>query len=243
MHTSPLLRVKSIHIDGLFDLFDHRVELKLNKRVTILHGPNGVGKTMLLRMIDALLDGRYSLFQQVPFRRFALEFTDETCVELTMGAGKRGRGRRQTPMLHLKLFGDGKKLKEHDLSSNQDIISMADAVASRLPWVHRLDDEVWSDERGMGNLSAEEIVSLYRDELPSQLCPERGAADPSWLADLRRRVSVHLIEAQRLLRLTFDDTRRYHPGPRSVLTVLDYARDLSPSLSSTSTISNKNNIL
>lgn len=45
MSTEPPLRVRSIQVDGLFDLFDHRVGLKLDDRVTILRGPNGMGKT------------------------------------------------------------------------------------------------------------------------------------------------------------------------------------------------------
>jgi predicted ATP-binding protein involved in virulence len=68
MNTKPLLRVSSIQVTGLFDLFDHNVGLKLDDRITILHGPNGVGKTMLLRMVSDLLAGRYRLFLQVPFR-------------------------------------------------------------------------------------------------------------------------------------------------------------------------------
>jgi len=62
MNDQSLLRISSIRVEGLFDQFDHQVDLKLDDRVTILHGPNGVGKTMLLRMVNDLLSRRDGLF-------------------------------------------------------------------------------------------------------------------------------------------------------------------------------------
>ena len=62
-------RLERIEVDRLFDVYDHRIDLKLNDRVTLLHGPNGTGKTVMLRMIDALLNARLSYFQRIPFSR------------------------------------------------------------------------------------------------------------------------------------------------------------------------------
>lgn len=75
---TPLLRVARIEVEGLFGLYDHRIELKLDERVTILHGPNGVGKTMLLRMVDLVLDGRWVRLRRLPFRAFEITFTDDS---------------------------------------------------------------------------------------------------------------------------------------------------------------------
>jgi hypothetical protein len=112
--SSELLRVKSIKVDGLFDLFDHQVDLNLVERVTVLHGPNGVGKTMLLRLANALLDGRLSLFQRVPFREFVLVLSDDRAVSVTPGPASAKPERRSRkgvrrasdppPMLHLQLM-------------------------------------------------------------------------------------------------------------------------------------------
>ncbi|AFL73630.1 AAA family ATPase [Thiocystis violascens] len=236
--TDPqLLRVRSIQVDRLFDLFDHRVDLKLEERVTILHGPNGVGKTMLLRMVNALLDGRYSLFQQVPFRRFVLELTDDSKVELTLGPKKASRDKRnqdKARLLHLTYFHKGKEVEPYEVPANKDVVSMADAIAARIPWVNRAGDGVWTDERaGMELLAAEEIVARYRDEVPIRLLPDPGLADPVWLKELRDKVNVHLIAAQRLLRVTNDDPRRYRTGPRTIFTVLDYARDVQVRINDT----------
>ena len=77
------LRIRQIRIDGLFGLYNHCINLNLKERVTILHGPNGVGKTITLRMVDALLERTPDIFFQVPFRLFSIEFTDGTSVRLS----------------------------------------------------------------------------------------------------------------------------------------------------------------
>jgi predicted ATP-binding protein involved in virulence len=42
-----MLRVSSVSVTGLFGIYDHSFDLNSTDRVTILHGPNGVGKTIL----------------------------------------------------------------------------------------------------------------------------------------------------------------------------------------------------
>jgi predicted ATPase len=229
-------------VEGLFELFDHRVDLKLDERVTILHGPNGVGKTMLLRMSSALLEGRLSLFQRIPFRRFTLELTDDRQVDLTLAApspakpSKAARRRHRQPprMLSLKLIRDGKEIDCYEVPANQDMATLADAIATRFPWVHRYGDETWIDERdGAVLLPAEEIVARYSDELPPSLGLTRRATDPEWLKELRDKVKVHFIAAQRLLRIDPESPRNYRPTPRTLATVLDYARDLKSKINDT----------
>ncbi|WP_020559231.1 AAA family ATPase [Thiofilum flexile] len=48
------VRVVEIGVKGLFGLYDHTVKLK-DERVTIIHGPNGVGKTVFLQAINVFL--------------------------------------------------------------------------------------------------------------------------------------------------------------------------------------------
>ncbi len=46
------MRIKEIIVKKLFGLFEHRIPFKLADRITIMYGPNGVGKTVLLKMIE-----------------------------------------------------------------------------------------------------------------------------------------------------------------------------------------------
>lgn len=69
-------RVVKIGVKGLFGRFNHEIRLDSKERVTIIHGPNGYGKTTLLKMIAALARGRVGLFEHTPFSEFRVTFDD-----------------------------------------------------------------------------------------------------------------------------------------------------------------------
>jgi predicted ATP-binding protein involved in virulence len=73
-------RIKSIHVRKLFGVYDHDIALNINERVTIIHGPNGVGKTALLRLTNALLLGNYLTILKTPFEKFEIRFLDEVLL-------------------------------------------------------------------------------------------------------------------------------------------------------------------
>ena len=68
------MRLTQVSVKRLFGTFTHIIPLHLDDRITILHGPNGFGKTALLRIIDALFHERYSEILSTPFEEFRLVF-------------------------------------------------------------------------------------------------------------------------------------------------------------------------
>ena len=69
-------RIKSITVKGLFNQFDHHIELNQEERITILHGINGVGKTTILQMIARSFNFGHFYFN-LPFSYFEIESTNE----------------------------------------------------------------------------------------------------------------------------------------------------------------------
>lgn len=61
-------RVTEIHVSGLLHKFDYRIRLNLRERITILHGPNGCGKTSILALVAALFTRDFPTVRQIPFR-------------------------------------------------------------------------------------------------------------------------------------------------------------------------------
>jgi len=43
-------RLTKIEVVNLFGIFKHTIPLNLTDRITIIHGPNGYGKTVLLSL-------------------------------------------------------------------------------------------------------------------------------------------------------------------------------------------------
>lgn len=226
----PLLRISSVQVEGLFGLFDHQVDLKLDDRVTILHGPNGIGKTMLLRMVSGLLSGRYGLFLRVPFRRFALTFTDGSKIDLTVDS----HPSQKTKTLKLSLLENGKQNETYEVSSSEDILSRAETLARRLSWIDRIGEDEWFDKRKDSLMTSEQFIDLYADRVyPGRSKGRRVRSEPEWLKVSRGRAAAHLIEAQRLLRLSVAHPVDYPSRSRNVYRVLDYASDLSTKINDT----------
>lgn len=104
--TEPV-RVKRIEVKGLFGLYDHTIEMKLQDRVTILHGPNGIGKTALLRMVRAALAGDAISLAEKPFERFLVERSDGTALEITPARGETKARAWPPPLVRFELHKQG----------------------------------------------------------------------------------------------------------------------------------------
>ena len=44
--------IKSIKIKNLFGMFNYTLNFNYDEKITILYGPNGIGKTVILNLID-----------------------------------------------------------------------------------------------------------------------------------------------------------------------------------------------
>lgn len=70
------MRIVEIEIEDLFGTFHHRIPLNTDDRITIIHGPNGFGKTILLEMVHGLFHGRYAKLRRIPFGKLAVRLDD-----------------------------------------------------------------------------------------------------------------------------------------------------------------------
>ncbi|MFN7383470.1 MAG: AAA family ATPase, partial [Dolichospermum sp.] len=76
------MRIKQISVSGLFGIFDHVIPLNMDERITVIHGPNGFGKTAMLRILNAFFNSRYSDLRTIPFSKFCVEFDNGSNVEI-----------------------------------------------------------------------------------------------------------------------------------------------------------------
>ncbi len=228
MDRHQLLRLQRVEVDGLFGIYDHRIDLNLDERVTLLHGQNGVGKTTVLRMINALLRNDITYFSRIPFTRFLLIFKDNSSLELTLTDSN-----TENVMGSLTLTGEGGE-KESD---NIELRSGAEFLAARTGYLepHGGIENTWIDVRDGEVLTEEEVLSRYG---------RRGHKYPrrrnfAWLDEFLQNADTHLIEAQRLVRTHFDPTSwpDFDPGsyrhPTLISSVVECSQDFRQRLDHT----------
>ena len=70
--------LNSICVEGLYGLYNYTLDLTQgeDKRLKILTGPNGYGKTTILQLINALLGKDTAIFYQIPFSRLVFSIDD-----------------------------------------------------------------------------------------------------------------------------------------------------------------------
>ncbi|MDM8515036.1 AAA family ATPase [Desulfobacterales bacterium HSG16] len=76
------MQIQRIQIKNLFGMFDHDINLKIKDRITIIHGPNGIGKTTVLKLLKEIFDIRFCALQPVPFLEIIITFVNQYKLHL-----------------------------------------------------------------------------------------------------------------------------------------------------------------
>lgn len=242
--SEALLRIRRITLTGLYGLYNHRVFLNSDERVTIIHGPNGVGKTTLLRLVNSFVVGRYLSIVKVPFEVFEIEldngaafgirrlkvpdgnfdFAEPAESEEDPVAPKKG--------IKFEFFGKepGEQEKTHSISAERfDISRLIRQIDNEFGWITRVGKDQWIDRRTDEVYSSEELVTTFADQLPNQ-AKRKLLTEPDWIKTIRGGVKTHLIETQRLLRIgptkAQHDWRYGSSSDTVITTVRNHAADL-----------------
>ncbi len=201
------MRITKVSVKKLFGIFDHEIPLNQESRITIVHGPNGVGKTVLFRMLDGLFSSRFSVFREIPFERFSVEFCNGSGIEVE----------QQLPIRQMQLLmpDDHASFTEWSRSSVQIVITHSHSdgtgiqpysptysrakgrkfldVVSAIPELERIGSDRWMDEDTGEILSRADIIDTY--DLDAALY---GIQEPNWLMHINENIHIRFVQAQRL---------------------------------------------
>lgn len=76
--------IRNIKIDNLFGRFDYKISTKA-EGITIITGPNGFGKSTILRIINALSKGNIDFFMQLDFSSLIVTFANNQKTVIRKG--------------------------------------------------------------------------------------------------------------------------------------------------------------
>ena len=77
------MRIHQIEVTNLFGSINLNVRLKEESQVTIVHAPNGYGKTTLLKLVDALMNRRFLHLFETPFSLLTVTYSSGDMLLVT----------------------------------------------------------------------------------------------------------------------------------------------------------------
>lgn len=233
------MRIQRIRVEGLFGIFDHDISMKVDERVTIIHGPNGYGKTTILKLVNGLFNARHLDLRTTPFREFEVELEDGRSIAVTKAPAGHGRllpgvedQIRPGRALLIRLLRGGKELERHeDVGPSFEAWEAAlghVAIERFVPGLLREGRRTWRYVPTQELLAFPEAVERFWDLLPSP-GPIREKKNGEWLRELRKTVQVRFIESERLRRIakTPRGGREYDVPPALEPSVAVYAGELA----------------
>ena len=170
------MRVREIKVEGLFDTFDHIIPLNLDDHITIIHGPNGFGKTILLQMIHGLLRGSMDMIVQIPFKKFEISFDDNSRVWIEKP--------ESNELVEQIQISNGKYTTPLNVQEFHNVLPKS------WPSLPKMEDtQNWSDWM----LDPTEVFKLLGN------LPKYVVEIPEWWLELRKSTPAHLVDTERLL--------------------------------------------
>ncbi|MGB5981526.1 MAG: AAA family ATPase [Nonlabens sp.] len=217
------MKINKIVVNNLFGVFEHSIVINNDIGITIIIGENGLGKTVMLEMIEAFFKGHYLYFTNVAFDEMIFEFEDSTKWILT-----RELKEDELPSLSLKQINkNGKSFKSIRLFQydREQIEMIARRIARTSNHLRKVHPKYWEDRRTGENFSSEELVYNYNSNTRHQL--QLSFFDdekPKWFTDKYDKINVSLIETQRLITINRREDKNQER------TVEKYALDLSKTI-------------
>jgi len=222
------MKIEKILVKQLFGFLNHQIELK-EEGVTFIHGPNGCGKTTLLKMVAA-----FSSWQEVG-TLFEINFSELTFIydnkdEITVSKLFNSNENTET-LLSITLTKDFVQTEKFDISTEQAEKIPLDEIDDYIPFLKRLSSRVWMDRRNGERLSYAEVSKKFAIRLSNFEAP------PLWLQDYQKSNKIFFIPAQRLFRLDYEHfshrPQLLNNNNYGIETIQIYSEELKKSISDT----------
>lgn len=165
----------------LFGIFDYDINLK-EGGVTILTGPNGFGKSTILKSINAFYAFDIMFFSKLDFERilfYSNDYDEPVCVEKN----------------DTEIIVDGYEI-------NINFLQKELLKRIKRPYFSRIDEERWIDRRTEEVFSKEELIETF---LSNNELEESVELDSIQISDIRNKFKMYsgetkFIKEQRLLK-------------------------------------------
>ncbi len=226
-HKKTAMRIKQIEINGLFGMFNHIVPLNLKEHITIIYGINGIGKTMLFKILDSFFNSDFTKLVSFPFENLIIEFDNGEIIKLNNSDREfniEHKAKKRSASFDLSKYKTSKNFKDERLIRQ---------IEHMLPFpLSRLDNNKYLLHQTNEVISIEELLDRYSNILPSEFKQKVTIPNKSELDKLINNTNLYFIQTQRLLVFNYQRRKQHYEierefGLNKIETVQKYSQELS----------------
>ncbi|CZF83984.1 phosphonate C-P lyase system protein PhnK [Grimontia celer] len=204
------MKIESIIIEGLFGIFTHEISFS-DDDITIIIGENGLGKTVLLEMLDNIFKYNFDQVKEVTFKKLTITFTDKSQWLLQVH-NEKGQNRL--------------KIRNPESAKNKWINLDEHSKSARR---NRLNRRSYLIENENGDV-VERVYRHYDEDdiFIQKLINQKKSRNqlPNWFLEKVDHIKIELIETQRILTKHGKNDEKYKS------TIMYCAQDLKEKLQS-----------
>ncbi len=227
------VRLESVAVTGLFGDLTHSFKLADKEGLTIIHGPNGVGKTTLLRVIDTLFRRQFGQVRRLPFGRATFSFSDSGSLQVTRTTV--ARDSRIVDGLEFIASNPDGTFQTHASASGTSGMDLPMSVLDEfVPGIERIAARQWIELSTGDRLHLEDVLDKYGHELPPAYQDQLQYQEtPAWLTSRLEQIPTAYIRAQRLSMPDRLATHSRRDNRREVPAVTVFSREVVELISAT----------
>ena len=217
------MRINSIKIEKLFEIFDYNISFSANENVLIITGPNGFGKTMILNIIFNLFNRKFIFFQKLVFEKITLSLDENILIVISKTVED------SKPNINFSFSQNNKVIEKFDYS-NKFETDFERYIQRYLP-IQKFSSDKWLDNRTGKVLTMEDLLNEYSDKLPDEFSKSLLKIKSKRVNEILDSIQVHLIREQRLFKKAQNQNleRNYREEKEQTVmmeTIQTYAKEL-----------------
>ncbi len=220
------MRIREIKIIGLFEMFDHSIKLNDKEHLTVIYGINGVGKTMLFKILDSLFNLKFIKLVNYPFKQLKISYDNGDYFNI----------KNNKSSFIIESYNDNLK-KKYDIGKYKktNIDERLKGEILKLLPIEKIGEYEYLFKPTNTILSTEDIINRFSDNLPQSIFNKIIRIDEEEeLRGIIAQTNLYFIQTQRLFQFNTsieNDTNIYSNNKKyqsfKIETVKNYSEDLS----------------
>lgn len=211
------MRITKIEVKGLFGVFDHEIPLNQDEHITIIHGPNGYGKTILLTLVNAIFNSQYHKLLIIPYKELILRFHNYSFLSIKTVQDK------ETVVIEYQHSGSKPKSFSICPLRPDNLPLKPSVIEKQVLGLERLGSDKWLYNPTRETIAFEQVLERFGEVLPE--INYQNPDIPGWFKKIKESIDLNLIVNQRLLK----NISSLSTGPEyyTLPTVLEFSKELA----------------